>query len=122
MSCEGRTEQRCTTYASRAAAPPYDEQEETHRAVWSAFMTSFREVVEAVEAADNKDVTWLTTALAVRRRALGAGVVGLGHALDSVSWLHPPATRDQAHPAGGRPYRSGARVRLTRVSSAEPGP
>lgn len=78
-------EERCTSYASRAAALPYDEHQETHPAVWSAFMTLFDEVVEAAEAADDKDLTWLTTALAVLRRSLGAGAVGLGHALDTVS-------------------------------------
>ena len=75
-------EERTARLVSRAAALQYGEHEDAHPAVWSASMALFDEVVDAVEDADEGDITWLSTALAVLEHVDGFAEMGLRHVLD----------------------------------------
>jgi len=85
VAMEEGDDERATRYAGRAAALEYDEHEDVHPAVWSAFMALFDQVVDGVENAHEGDATWLATALVVLEQAEGAGAVALRQALGSVA-------------------------------------
>lgn len=100
---ENGDEERWASYSSRAAALPYDDFQQVHPAEWAAYMGLFDELVDALEMAEDLDVSWLTTATGILRRADGTGALGLRHALASVArdYALSPREAKLVHQAAG---------------------